>query len=379
MSTRGAATFEGIIRFHTKSRTGCLTCRKRKIKCDEAEPICKRCYRRNLVCVQRPKIEHKQQESALYKPLTPPLPSSFTIDATSLQILQHFIDVTAPSLCTDPIFVAASTSHLPQLLFSNPVCMHATLALTALHLGRLHEPSSSPSSQNWVARASAHRKAAIGLFLSPSLNPEVDFMTVGSLLLYTISSSLSSPSSSPESIFSLVTLLHNAWSPLKQFVYADPWLSRHLRRPESAAVFARGSNTGFLAPLRHLYDTSTNLDLEELDDPDIKEAYRTAVHGLCVAYSLTQTGLEARSLVFWPALLGERFLGLLNEKRQRALMILFYYLMVLMNLGERFWWVSEVGRWVDYVYGLINERWREWLKEVTAGKAWGVITRSFVY
>ncbi|KAI3615244.1 c6 zinc finger protein [Moniliophthora roreri] len=177
-------------------------------------------------------------------------------------------------------------------------------------------------------------------------------MTIRSLLFYTVSSSLSSPSSSPESIFSLVTLLHNVWSPLKQFIYADPW---------------------FLAPLHHLYDdTLTNLDLdrEELDDSDIKEAYRMAVFGLIATYPLTQTGLEARSLVFWPALFGKRFVELLNERRQRALIILYYYLMILRNLSERFWWVSEVGRWVDYVYGLIDERWREWLRKVIAENAW---------
>lgn len=27
----------------TRSRTGCLTCRKRKVKCDERGPVCKRC------------------------------------------------------------------------------------------------------------------------------------------------------------------------------------------------------------------------------------------------------------------------------------------------------------------------------------------------
>ncbi|ESK85619.1 c6 zinc finger protein [Moniliophthora roreri MCA 2997] len=377
MSTRSATTFEGVIRFHTKSKNGCLTCRRRRIKCDEAEPICRNCHRRELVCVQRPKIERKQQESTLYKPLTTPLPSSFTIDATSLQVFHHYMTVTAPSLCTDPIYVAASTSPLPRLLFSNPVCMHATLAFTALHLGRLYELSSSPSSQNWVARASAHRKAAIGLFLSPSLNPDVHFMTIRSLLFYTVSSSLSSPSSSPESIFSLVTLLHNVWSPLKQFIYADPWLkdvSCHFRRLVSAAALTTHDlSTRFLAPLHHLYDdTLTNLDLdrEELDDSDIKEAYRMAVFGLIATYPLTQTGLEARSLVFWPALFGKRFVELLNERRQRALIILYYYLMILRNLSERFWWVSEVGRWVDYVYGLIDERWREWLRKVIAENAW---------
>lgn len=36
---------------HTKSRSGCLTCRKRRVKCDEARPSCRRCARLDLKCV----------------------------------------------------------------------------------------------------------------------------------------------------------------------------------------------------------------------------------------------------------------------------------------------------------------------------------------
>ncbi|KAI3621551.1 c6 zinc finger domain protein [Moniliophthora roreri] len=64
MSTTGTATtfeFKGVIRFHTKSKRGCLTCRKRRIKCDETRPTCRNCYRRNLECVQRPKNEDHQE------------------------------------------------------------------------------------------------------------------------------------------------------------------------------------------------------------------------------------------------------------------------------------------------------------------------------
>lgn len=34
----------------TRRRTGCLTCRARRIKCDEAKPICRRCEAGNLAC-----------------------------------------------------------------------------------------------------------------------------------------------------------------------------------------------------------------------------------------------------------------------------------------------------------------------------------------
>jgi hypothetical protein len=35
---------------HTRSRTGCLTCRRRRKKCDERKPTCRNCERNNLHC-----------------------------------------------------------------------------------------------------------------------------------------------------------------------------------------------------------------------------------------------------------------------------------------------------------------------------------------
>ncbi|KAI3610105.1 c6 transcription, partial [Moniliophthora roreri] len=283
MSTRGAATFGGVIRFHAKSRTGCLTCRKRRVKCDETVPICRNCHRRNVVCVPRPKNGDKpqqQQGSALYKPLTAPTPSSFTVDATSLGLFHHYMAFTCPSYCTNPTILAETSHSLPPLIFSNPVCMHALLAFTALHMGRLYESSSSSESQHWITLASAYRNAAIQVIRSRSLDPNARFMTFGCLSVYTISLSLSSPSSSPKYIFSLVTLLHNIYSPVKQLVYADPWLqSLGYERPgPPIAPPALDSSTSFFASLYHLCDTSMAFgsDREELDDPDIKGAYQTA-------------------------------------------------------------------------------------------------------
>ncbi|CUS10031.1 unnamed protein product [Tuber aestivum] len=38
-------------RRHTKSRNGCMTCRRRRVKCDEIRPICTNCTRRELDCM----------------------------------------------------------------------------------------------------------------------------------------------------------------------------------------------------------------------------------------------------------------------------------------------------------------------------------------
>lgn len=37
-------------RFSNKVRTGCKTCRRRRIKCDEGKPLCMKCSKAGLVC-----------------------------------------------------------------------------------------------------------------------------------------------------------------------------------------------------------------------------------------------------------------------------------------------------------------------------------------
>ncbi|CUM46652.1 uncharacterized protein AC631_02904 [Debaryomyces fabryi] len=40
----------GKRKFHQKSRNGCLTCKKRRVKCDEQRPVCQKCQHMNLTC-----------------------------------------------------------------------------------------------------------------------------------------------------------------------------------------------------------------------------------------------------------------------------------------------------------------------------------------
>lgn len=61
-------------KFHLKSKNGCLTCKRRRIKCDETKPICKKCQNMNLECGY---IQDKDKEDPVSKmatTITPPSP-----------------------------------------------------------------------------------------------------------------------------------------------------------------------------------------------------------------------------------------------------------------------------------------------------------------
>ncbi|ESK84864.1 zn 2cys6 transcription factor [Moniliophthora roreri MCA 2997] len=356
MSTTGSATtpkFEGVIRFHAKSRSGCLTCRKRRIKCDETKPICKKCYQRNLECVQRPKNEQRQQqqEIVLYKRLTAPTPIPMSI--ISRQIMYHFTTATSASFDSEPGCTNIARTVSSQLSWDNPHLFHALLSFSALHLGRLY--SEEPK---WVYLASAHRKAAIDA-LPGATNPDANFLMIGIFVLYTISSSLFA---SPKNIFPLMTSLHNVCSPFVggRSMYED----QRMKVVDPFSVNMQPNSVEALEHLQQIYDFPTpgiESESEELADPDIRASYRTAVEALYVAYPLSQMGYESKSASLWPALFGTKFRDLLNERRQRALVVLYYYLGMMKDIGERCWWASEAGRCQNYIYGLLDVGWRGWV------------------
>lgn len=53
-----------------RTRTGCLTCRKRRIKCDERKPYCLNCEKSKKVCLGFDHVDSKGAPGALV-PSTP--------------------------------------------------------------------------------------------------------------------------------------------------------------------------------------------------------------------------------------------------------------------------------------------------------------------
>ncbi|KAK8140838.1 hypothetical protein G3M48_001671, partial [Beauveria asiatica] len=59
-------------RWTPRVRTGCYTCRTRRIKCDEAQPTCKRCRIRGIRCDYPLQPRHRPQARLSLTVLQPP-------------------------------------------------------------------------------------------------------------------------------------------------------------------------------------------------------------------------------------------------------------------------------------------------------------------
>ncbi|KAH8831243.1 hypothetical protein DL96DRAFT_816179 [Flagelloscypha sp. PMI_526] len=156
-------------RNHTKSRFGCRSCKRRRVKCDETGyPQCKNCETRDIECdwpelyaplqeeEMRPVHAHLQRQPFLAHPF----------DMNDLELLHHF----TTSTCTSFLDVASSGSQqiirtyqqtAPKVALSHPFLMHALQALSALHLHWLNRDSPTSRSGHYYELSCYHRTQAI--------------------------------------------------------------------------------------------------------------------------------------------------------------------------------------------------------------------------
>jgi hypothetical protein len=175
---------------YPRSRSGCLTCRQPKKKCDEARPICAGCYRNKINCVWEhvlslpgrgvagpiepnaslelsyssrnckkrdlPKrSSHSLQEKGLdpsssaYNNRMSPSPlvlwslgsgayfgveKAVTLTPTSCVLMQHYLTNTCSRLATTPDLLSPFLTHLVPLPCVDDLLMQTVLAVSGTHL-----------------------------------------------------------------------------------------------------------------------------------------------------------------------------------------------------------------------------------------------------
>ncbi|KAL2127921.1 hypothetical protein VTI74DRAFT_9984 [Chaetomium olivicolor] len=124
-----------------KVRTGCITCKIRKVKCDEAKPFCMRCTKTGRRCdgyLDTKTMGQRRRRSA--GPLVtaagdPPRPMALFYDWASSderRAFHFFQHITAPCLSGDLDSAFWSVLVL-QICQSEPAVRHAVLAVSSLH------------------------------------------------------------------------------------------------------------------------------------------------------------------------------------------------------------------------------------------------------
>ncbi|KAF1812326.1 hypothetical protein P152DRAFT_32737 [Eremomyces bilateralis CBS 781.70] len=133
---------------HTKSRKGCYSCKKRKIKCQEGVPECYHCAKAGLVCVYP--VTEKTLALAVPRPGLQSTPTTFTMQ--DLRYFHHFLVGAYPHLPVkgDDIW----KNRVAQISHSYDFLMHSMLALAASHLSLFGD-------EDRGSAALSHRVAAI--------------------------------------------------------------------------------------------------------------------------------------------------------------------------------------------------------------------------
>lgn len=111
----------------TKSRTGCYSCKRRKVKCNEHWPECDNCKRLKLDCVypwakKMAGREQQQQSAAAGQPSAPLRTTPGALTMQDLRFYHFFMTTCYPRWPADPIAqriwgqAAAMSSNVSPLL-----------------------------------------------------------------------------------------------------------------------------------------------------------------------------------------------------------------------------------------------------------------------
>ncbi|KAL2822418.1 hypothetical protein BJX63DRAFT_376478 [Aspergillus granulosus] len=181
-------------RTHRKSRHGCKACKQRRVKCDEARPVCSNCSQREETCEytteasfiwatdepQQPRTRRRKQpseESTVDSPGAPSPNAPFwllggfgdrstsptstaapILDLTQMRLLVNWQNETSQFFSRD-----TETRNVWQLYLVNealkwPSLMHGILAVSALQFA-LSEPATEQPF--WLELATAHKGQAL--------------------------------------------------------------------------------------------------------------------------------------------------------------------------------------------------------------------------
>ncbi|PGH18206.1 hypothetical protein AJ79_00544 [Helicocarpus griseus UAMH5409] len=190
-------------RHHRKSRTGCLNCKKRRVKCDETKPRCQKCETHGVCCdytalanqsCQPGPLATSGQGAASFD--MPPSSVSFSMSVTDLadkindvlrldssayaafpgmprlvqhktvEYFYHFKAMAAEAVSMSEAHSTVLSGEMLQIAFRTPYLMHAVFGAAGTHLRH-----ALPHDKSHAIMAATHLQRAIQLYRREILAP----------------------------------------------------------------------------------------------------------------------------------------------------------------------------------------------------------------
>ncbi|XRM48243.1 hypothetical protein ABZX51_011175 [Aspergillus tubingensis] len=397
---------------HRKSTRGCRRCKARKVKCSETRPKCQHCDRHNLPCEYAPleprmytyrddTSSNRSTSTASATTTTTALLSSPTSTSTSLSI-----PIPTPSPCTSNLqaphlaplnttslrllhLYITSTSHtmgtaqipsvremwelsVPEMAFEYQPLLSTLLAVAAAHRARLvpHEAEELRRVQGgFIAQAvGGHRAETAKLAVTSPGAGVTETLCMNAILisLYTLACRMDGGGGEYEppnlwlnmarGVRTVVSMVY--YRLVEERARIAPLLVARPVVHRGDVEVQDGGPKGSSGGLRFLVDVFPGNEEEE----EVMGVYVQCVgylEGLLMAVRMGESGYDIRKrFSSFPSMVPGEFLGLVSERRPRALVIL-AYLFALVRGAEGVWWLRGIPEMeVRGIESILPEMWR---------------------
>jgi hypothetical protein len=364
--------------FHGKSRHGCKTCKKRKVRCDLGRPVCANCTRLSRECEYAEQLGPagiQQGESARQLiQLAPPRSIAGSSDADGdgegwtpnlldLELMHHFTAFTAVRMSDIPTTNQLWTTVIPQIGFRHPFLLHGILSMAALH--RRTDPAATEFQQAALLDvARDHQQQALSEYIpllgnitSDNCHALFAFSQIIAAVSYALLQLARGQNTARDfvqgivAVFDLligsVVIALEAKEALQRGELASmmghgpsllDWNMAPLSDEPEAALAALVERVQSISPGPRLSPESSTGPGNGNAGMAAAECYVAAIQKLTPLFPRhPQSTPRISTVIGWPVFLDTSYIALLRREEHAALVILAYYGMTLHKLNDCWW------------------------------------------
>ncbi|TGO36599.1 hypothetical protein BHYA_0120g00240 [Botrytis hyacinthi] len=401
--TPGSASVKGPLKiFHRKTKTGCIRCRIRRVKCDECQPSCLNCKRHGVECKYESTISRKVPEkpntkNVTAKELRTKFPETAERRLRELTLLHHYTTNTSRTVTftnsdnPDQTAIDIFTQIVPEIALTNEALLYSIYCISSLHLND-QTPSSNSEPYAITPNASlidAYTYLDITLqlhrqdihHLTPQ-NADAICLTSSNLRVCAfamLQNRSLSPYTPPSDWMNITRSASMAFKTACQCISSQDLNTNDEAQKKSVAwmfvkrmpvlahpveLFDEENAGNFI----HLFRRSdADLENEEWSE-EIEKAYMSTICFLGYVYKHIEAkanpAVITRLLISFPFFIEQRFGELVEEGKDRALVLLGIVFALFVRV-RKIWWIGECGeREVRGILGVLGDEWRDVKEEI---------------
>ncbi|KAF2670786.1 hypothetical protein BT63DRAFT_423081 [Microthyrium microscopicum] len=364
----------------SKSRQGCLICKRRHIKCDEQGPPCANCRVRNLECKYR-KPKTLENTDSTNEPLSNLESKAVTGSRRlELELFHQWSTDTYRSLVFQGDDESVWRELIPHTALDFDFLLHIIFSISALHISSM---STSPRSQKYQLVALEYQNLAITAFRdrdtlsSFNTSQSLCAFSLLNLLLAVAFSIYLDQSTGHASILENLTVLFGLLQGTTSIISSG------------RTALLNGPLGNFVRQSSHMQADDLNLktkqlfsQLRDLRDEEYTTATASANSGpnATQIYENTSQAIDKLEICFglrfgnkmvmclrWFATLDAEFVNRIRDMDPLPLLIAMHWAILLSDIGKEKWWARTSGKaLVEEISGILVPQKQQWLPIISA-------------